>query len=235
MKFKKSITALLVAVMCFMTVGNSVQAQEANQEEVAFEADAVVDSQETIVEQENKQTETTEQEKSEEALPLAQGSTAIKETVKKTTVKKKVTTNTTKKVKSTKKELAYTKAELRLMSCIIFSEANCEPYAGKLAVGIVVMNRKKSKAFPNTVKKVIYQRYQFGPARNGSLARALRRYDAGKFKSSREKDCIKAAKAALNGKKVVSYRGRKINMKNYLFFSTRVRGYRLQIAHHQFK
>lgn len=151
--------------------------------------------------------------------------------------KKKTTTtkvNETKKSTKTSKE-KYTKAELRLMSCIIYAEANGEPYAGKLAVGIVVMNRKSSKSFPNTVKGVIYQKYQFGPVRNGSLNRALKEYDAGKFTSSAEKACIKAAKEALNGTKKVKYGSKTYNMKGYHYFSTYVKGKRLTIKNHQFK
>lgn len=150
-----------------------------------------------------------------------------------TSVSDKKVSRGTKKKNSVKKK--YTKAELKLMSCLIFCEASGEPYAGKLAVGIVVMNRKSSKAFPNTVKGVIYQRYQFGPVRNGSLNRALARYEAGKFNSPAEKACIKAAKAALSGEKKVSYNSKIHNMKSYHFFSTRVLRPRLIIKHHQFK
>lgn len=150
-----------------------------------------------------------------------------------TTVKKVETKTSTKTTKTTKKK--YTKSELRLMSCIIYAEANGEPYAGKLAVGIVVMNRKSSKSFPNTVKGVIYQKYQFGPVRNGSLKRALKEYDAGRFTSSTEKACIKAAKEALNGTKKVKYGSKTYNMKGYYYFSTYVKGKRLTIKNHQFK
>lgn len=152
-------------------------------------------------------------------------------TVNKTTKEKKVETKKSTKAKKKK----YTKSELRLMSCIIYAEANGEPYAGKLAVGIVVMNRKSSKSFPNTVKGVIYQKYQFGPVRNGSLKRALKEYDAGRFTSSAEKACIKAAKEALNGTKKVTYRSKTHNMKGYYYFSTYVKGKRLTIKNHQFK
>lgn len=152
-------------------------------------------------------------------------------TTKTTTTVKKVETKKSKK--TTKKK--YTKAELRLMSCIIYAEANGEPYAGKLAVGIVVMNRKSSKSFPNTVKGVIYQKYQFGPVRNGSLKRAFKEYDAGRFTSSAEKACIKAAKEALNGTKKVKYGSKTYNMKGYYYFSTYVKGKRLTIKNHQFK
>ena len=150
-----------------------------------------------------------------------------------TTVKKSITVKSKVTKKTTKKK--YTNAELRLMSSLIYCEASGEPYAGKLAVGIVVMNRKSSKSFPNTIKGVIYQKYQFGPARNGSLKRALKEYDAGRFTSSSEKACIKAAKAALNGEKKVTYKSKTYNMKSYYFFSTYVKGKRLTIKNHQFK
>lgn len=146
---------------------------------------------------------------------------------------KKVETKKSTQKKTTKKK--YTNSELRLMSCIIYAEANGEPYAGKLAVGIVVMNRKKSKSFPNTVKGVIYQKYQFGPVRNGSLKRALKEYDAGRFTSSAEKACIKAAKEALNGTTKVKYGSKTHNMKGFYYFSTYVKGRRLTIKNHQFK
>lgn len=133
------------------------------------------------------------------------------------------------------KNNSYSKADLRLLSSLIFCEAGSEPYAGKLAVGIVVMNRKASRSFPNTVKGVIYDKYQFGPARNGSLSRALSDYDRGRFTSSNEKDSIRAAKAALSGEKKITYKGKTVNMKSYLYFSGRVKGARLTIANHQFK
>jgi spore germination cell wall hydrolase CwlJ-like protein len=117
------------------------------------------------------------------------------------------------------------------MSAIIYSEANMECYAGKKAVGIVIMNRIKSSSFPNTLYNVIYQPYQFGPVRNGSLNRSLSLYDSGKINSQ----CIKAAKASLNGDKVVSYKGKSISMSSYLYFSGYVSGARLSIQGHQFK
>lgn len=55
------------------------------------------------------------------------------------------------------------------MASIINCEAGSEPYQGKVAVGIVVMNRVSSKSFPNSIKGVIYQKGQFSPVRNGSL------------------------------------------------------------------
>ena len=76
----------------------------------------------------------------------------------------KAAVNTQNKTSSKK---SYKKSDLRLMASIINCEAGGESYQGKLAVGIVVMNRVSSKAFPNTIRKVIYQRGQFSPVRNG--------------------------------------------------------------------
>lgn len=125
----------------------------------------------------------------------------------------------------------YNKKQLRLMSAIIYAEAGAECYAGKKAVGIVIMNRVRSSAYPNTLKGVIYDPGQFGPARNGSLKKALKLYDKGKM----SKKCIKAAKAALNGDTMVTYKKVTTDMSSYLFFSGYVSGKRLQIQGHQFK
>lgn len=125
----------------------------------------------------------------------------------------------------------YSKEQLRLMSALIYAEAGNQSYAGKKAVGIVVMNRVKSSSFPNTLTDVIYQPYQFSPARNGALNKALSLYDNGSI----NKDCIKAAKATLNGDTYVSLNGKNVNMNTYLFFSGYVSGCRLSIGGHQFK
>lgn len=146
---------------------------------------------------------------------------------------------TTKAKKSSKKvEREYTKSELRYMTAIIYCEARGESYAGKKAVGIVVMNRVRSKKFPNSVKKVIYQRGQFSPVRNGSLNKALKLYDKqmkkGKVKGTM-KTCMKAAKSVLSGSTTIEVKGKTKQMKKYLFFSRYVPGAKYQLEHHQFK
>ena len=142
-----------------------------------------------------------------------------------------------KTVKAQKKEAkaAYSQADLRMMSAIIFCEAGAESYAGKLGVGIVVMNRKASSSFPNTVRGVVYQNGQFSPSWNGSLSRALARYDAGRFTSANERDSIRAAKEVLSGRRDVVLHGKEYNMKSIHFFSRYVSGARLSIGGHQFK
>ncbi len=142
----------------------------------------------------------------------------------------------TKKARARKKSRSnYSRADLRLMSSIINCEAGIEPYQGKLAVGIVVMNRIKSKSFPNTLRGVIYQRGQFSPVRNGSLNRKLSEYDSGRTKSKQWKTCIKAAKKVLTGKRTILYRGREKNMNNFYFFSVGLRNARMSLGGHKFK
>lgn len=136
------------------------------------------------------------------------------------------------------KEKGYSASELRYMSSIIYCEARGESYAGQKAVGIVVMNRVKSKSFPNTIKKVIYQRGQFSPVRSGAYDRALSLYDKqnkqGKFKGEM-KSCVKAAKEVLEGSTTISVKGKKKQMKNYLYFSRSVSGAKYTLGAHQFK
>lgn len=60
-----------------------------------------------------------------------------------------------------------------LLAALIYCEAGGEPYEGQVAVGAVVMNRVRSSSFPNTIREVIYQSGQFGPAITGKLERVL--------------------------------------------------------------
>lgn len=150
-----------------------------------------------------------------------------------TTVKKKTTVS--KKKKTTSKKAKYTKSQLRLMASIINCEAGAESMQGKLAVGVVIMNRVKSKSFPNTIKKVIYQKGQFSPVRNGSLRKKLRQYDAGKTKSKQWKACISAAKKVLNGQRTIVVKGKVKNMSNYHFFSVRLPHAKFKLGGHRFK
>ncbi|MFU0828718.1 MAG: hypothetical protein ACFWTJ_14535 [Lachnoclostridium sp.] len=97
------------------------------------------------------------------------------------------------------------------------------------------MNRVRSKAYPDTVKGVIYQKYQFGPASNGALSKALARYDKGRFTSGSEKDCIKAAKEALSGVTTITVNGKKIDFSKYLYFSGYLKGCTFTLGNHEFK
>ncbi|WP_217587995.1 cell wall hydrolase [Lentibacillus saliphilus] len=64
-------------------------------------------------------------------------------------------------------------ADRVLMAKLVNAEAKGEPYAGKVAVATVVLNRVDHKSFPNTVRGVIYERvsghYAFTPVQNGAI------------------------------------------------------------------
>lgn len=81
--------------------------------------------------------------------------------------------------------------DVTLLAALIDCEAGGQTYAGKLGVGAVVCNRIRSSRYPNTLRGVIYQRGQFGPASSGILARRLN--------GQIGRDCYRAARAALAG------------------------------------
>jgi uncharacterized protein YgiM (DUF1202 family) len=91
----------------------------------------------------------------------------------------------------------YSESDLKLLACLVHSEAGTQSYEGKLAVANVVLNRVASSKYPNTIKAVIYQSGQFSVAASGSLAKQLANYN--NYSSNSQKLSIKAAKAALNG------------------------------------
>jgi hypothetical protein len=90
-------------------------------------------------------------------------------------------------------------ADMRLLVCLVFCESGSEPYAGKLAVANVVLNRYHSSRFPNTIKGVIYQSGQFSPTWNGMLNKRLALYDRGGFTAKNHLESIQAVKDALAG------------------------------------
>lgn len=66
---------------------------------------------------------------------------------------------------------SYTEEDLDLLARIINAEAGCDwiPDWVQRMVGSVVLNRVKSKHFPNTIREVIYQPGQYGPVYNGMI------------------------------------------------------------------
>lgn len=105
----------------------------------------------------------------------------------------KVNKSTPKKYRAKQnKPISATVSETKLLAALIYCEAGNQPYKGQVAVGAVVMNRIASKKYPNTMRKVIYQKGQFGPAITGWLDRVL-------AENKIPKACYKAAKSALRG------------------------------------
>ncbi len=84
----------------------------------------------------------------------------------------------------------YSEEDLYWLSKIVEAEAIGEPYEGKLAVANVVINRKNSSEFPDSIKDVIFDPsygYQFTPVKNGSIY------------NEPSESSIRAAKEALSG------------------------------------
>ena len=105
-------------------------------------------------------------------------------------------------------EVTFAESDKWLLANIIYCEAGGEPYAGKLAVGAVVINRVLSSRYPDTVEGVIYQKSQFSPVASGRLGLAL-----GSNKANA--DCYRAAEEAMSGM---------TNVGNCLYFRTPVPG-----------
>ena len=117
----------------------------------------------------------------------AKAKKARKTAAKKTTTKK-TATKTTKAAKAEKEEAAKKKAakekaakakkaikisdsEKEILQRIVEAEATGEDLKGRVLVANVIMNRVKSKQFPDTVKGVVFQKngrsVQFSPTRDG--------------------------------------------------------------------
>lgn len=81
--------------------------------------------------------------------------------------------------------------DVNLLARLITSEADCQPFLVKVAVGAVVLNRVKSHLFPNTIPGVVYDRshgkYQFEPVLNGFINRPA------------TPESLRAAQSALDG------------------------------------
>ncbi|WP_088106011.1 cell wall hydrolase [Halalkalibacter urbisdiaboli] len=87
---------------------------------------------------------------------------------------------------SSSKHISFSKEDIDLLARIVRAEAQAEPFEGKVAVADVVLNRVESPQFPNTIKKVIYERGQFQPVANGQINKPA------------DKESIKAVYAALS-------------------------------------
>ncbi|WML43474.1 cell wall hydrolase [Neobacillus sp. PS3-40] len=61
------------------------------------------------------------------------------------------------------------KQDKELLARLVTAEAKGEPFAGKVAVATVVLNRVDSNEFPDTIHDVIYEKQQFEPVQNGMI------------------------------------------------------------------
>ena len=101
-------------------------------------------------------------------------------------------------------EVSFAEGDVYLLANLIYCEAGGEPYAGKLGVGSVVINRVLSSKFPDSIVGVIYQSGQFSPVACGRLELALASDKA-------NDECYRAAEEAMSGA---------TNVGNCVFFRT---------------
>lgn len=74
-----------------------------------------------------------------------------------------------KEVKEPVQTIQISDEEKKLLARLVHAEAKGEPYAGKVAVAEVVLNRVEDEQFPDTVKDVIYEKNAFEPVQNDSI------------------------------------------------------------------
>ncbi len=63
----------------------------------------------------------------------------------------------------------YTSSDLYLLAKAIYAEGRGEVYTGQVAIGAVIINRVKSKSFPNSISGVIYQSGAFTAVTDGQI------------------------------------------------------------------
>ena len=56
-----------------------------------------------------------------------------------------------------------------LLARLIYGEGRGEPYEGQVSIGAVVLNRVESPDFPDTIRKVIYQKGAFDAVSDGQI------------------------------------------------------------------
>jgi N-acetylmuramoyl-L-alanine amidase len=69
--------------------------------------------------------------------------------------------------KKTAKKIS--KADRKLLAQLVHAEAGGEPFAGKVKVAKVVLNRVSSPEFPDTIRGVIMEPKQFTPVKTGAI------------------------------------------------------------------
>jgi len=88
---------------------------------------------------------------------------------------------------NTYKHISLTSADVDFMARVVHGESAAEPYAGKVAVASVIINRVLDNKFPKTVSEVITQKGAFSCIKNGEI------------NVQPNKDCYNAVYDALKG------------------------------------
>lgn len=67
------------------------------------------------------------------------------------------------------KDVNITDNDIYLMAQVVYAESRSEPYAGKVAVASVILNRVRDPKFPKTISGVITQKNAFSCVKNGEV------------------------------------------------------------------
>ena len=81
----------------------------------------------------------------------------------------------------------FSSSEVYLLAKTIHAEGRGEPYTGQVAIGAVILNRVRDKAFPNTISGVVYQKHAFTAVTDGQI------------NLTPNETAMKAARDAING------------------------------------
>ncbi len=77
--------------------------------------------------------------------------------------------------------------DIYLLAKLIYAEARGESFAGKVAVGAVILNRVRDPRFPNTIAGIIFKKGEFCTVRDGQI------------NLTPDEECIRAARYASAG------------------------------------
>lgn len=86
------------------------------------------------------------------------------------------------------------RADVQIVALNVFNEARNQPLKGQVAVAEVTLNRMENSGYPNSARKVVFQRHQFSWTANSKAVRSAaqaKRHDPRAWETS-----LKAAKMA---------------------------------------
>ena len=151
-------------------VNERIMARKAEEERLRKEEEARQLAQ-AKAEAEAKRIADAEKAKAEEArqLAIAQAEKEKQEAVVQEKEKQEAVVVQEKQVATSTTSQGSQPATSYLLAQLVESEATGEPYAGKVAVAEVVLNRVKDGGFPNSIEGVIYQSGQFQVVSNGRI------------------------------------------------------------------
>lgn len=190
MGIKQRVVTLILIILIFVSVGFNIKQYNENTQNLqdisikqqkinALESN--LKGQKKLIEDKNAEIE--------------EKDTLIKNKDHKIKVLQEAVDNTAKSVsrgnitRSINKKYNFSEHEMDLFYRVVYAESGNENYEGQLAVANVILNRIEDERFPNTLKGVVYQKYQFESVSSNML------YDRTPSNTTK-----KAVHDAINGK-----------------------------------